>query len=88
MRVCVCVCVCVLCVKGKPETINVHPIMVHTPDSTTMLLLGRVPGYKDSDVKLLPSSTTKHHLPPGSSNKPDEGSCIINLHTCNYCLML
>jgi hypothetical protein len=25
-----------------------------------MLLPGRVPGYKDSDVKLLPSSTTKH----------------------------
>ena len=27
-----------------------------------MLLPGRVPGYKDTDVKLLPSSTTKHAL--------------------------
>ena len=27
-----------------------------------MLLPGRVPGYKDSDVKLLPSSTTKHAI--------------------------
>ena len=27
-----------------------------------MLLPGRVPGYKDSDVKLLPSSTTKHTI--------------------------
>lgn len=27
-----------------------------------MLLPGRVPGYKDTDVKLLPSSTTKHAI--------------------------
>ena len=27
-----------------------------------MLLPCRVPGYKDSDVKLLPSSTTKHTI--------------------------
>ena len=27
-----------------------------------MLLPGRVPGYKDSDVNLLPSSTTKHAI--------------------------
>ena len=27
-----------------------------------MLLPGRVPGYKNSDVKLLPSSTTKHAI--------------------------
>ena len=27
-----------------------------------MLLPGRVPGYKSSDVKLLPSSTTKHAI--------------------------
>ena len=40
------------------ETMNVHPI-VHTPDSNAP---GRVPGYKDSDVKLLPSSTTKHTI--------------------------
>ena len=32
------------------------------PDSNAMLLPGRVPGYKDSGVKLLPSSTTKHAL--------------------------
>ena len=32
------------------------------PDSNAMLLPGRVPGYKDSDVKLLPSSTTKHSI--------------------------
>ena len=34
----------------------------HSPDSNAMLLPGRVPGYKDSDVKLLPSSTTKHAI--------------------------
>ena len=34
----------------------------HLPDSNTMLLPGRVPGYKDSDVKLLQSSTTKHAI--------------------------
>ena len=27
-----------------------------------MLLPGRVPGYKDTDVKLLPSSTTKNSI--------------------------
>ena len=27
-----------------------------------MLLPGRVPGYKNSNVKLLPSSTTKHAI--------------------------
>ena len=32
------------------------------PDSNAMLLPGRVPGYKDSGVKLLPSSTTKHTI--------------------------
>ena len=32
------------------------------PDSNAMLLPGRVPGYKDSDVMLLPSSTTKHTI--------------------------
>ena len=32
------------------------------PDSNAMLLPGRVPGYKDSDMKLLPSSTTKHAI--------------------------
>ena len=34
----------------------------HLPDTNAMLLPGRVPGYKDSDVKLLPSSTTKHAI--------------------------
>ena len=32
------------------------------PDSNAILMPGRVPGYKDSDVKLLPSSTTKHTI--------------------------
>ena len=32
------------------------------PDSNAMLLPGRVPGYKDTDVKLLPSSTTKNSI--------------------------
>lgn len=31
-------------------------------DVNAMLLPGRVPGYKSSDVKLLPSSTSKHAL--------------------------
>ena len=31
-------------------------------DTNAMLLPGRVPGYKDTDVKLLPSSTTKHSI--------------------------
>ena len=34
----------------------------HSQDSNAMLLPGRVLGYKDSDVKLLPSSTTKHSI--------------------------
>ena len=36
--------------------------MSYSPDSNAMLLPGRVPGYKDSDVKLLPSSTTKRAI--------------------------
>ena len=31
-------------------------------DTNAMLLLGHVPGYKDTDVKLLSSSTTKHSI--------------------------
>ena len=31
-------------------------------DTNAMLLPGRVPGYKDTDVKLLPSSTNKHSI--------------------------
>ena len=36
--------------------------MTYSTDSNAMLLPGRVPGYKDSDVKLLPSSTTKRAI--------------------------
>ena len=39
------------------------PLNSHNlPDSNAMLLPGRVPGYKDTDVKLLPSSTTKNFI--------------------------
>ena len=45
-------------------TIMCHSMVLcqNLPDSNAMLLPGRVPGYKDSGVKLLPSSTTKHTL--------------------------
>ena len=36
--------------------LNIHNL----PDSNAMLLPGRAQGYKDTDVKLLPSSTTKN----------------------------
>ena len=55
-----CTLVCMQC--------NISFTLVHVystvllPDSNAMLLPGRVPGYKDSDVKLLPSSTTKHTI--------------------------
>ena len=39
-----------------------HSVIQLSPDSNAMLLPGRVPGYKDLDVKLLPSSTTKHAI--------------------------
>ena len=44
--------------------LQLHSIVLshNLPDSNAMLLPGRVPGYKDSDVKLLPSSTTKHTI--------------------------
>ena len=53
--------------------VNSYTVLVHqslhcsipttySPDSNAMLLPGRVPGYKDSDVKLLPSSTTKRTI--------------------------
>ena len=52
------------------------------PDSNAMLLSGRVPGYKESDVKLLASSIIKHTtLSLGSSDHLDEGSGIPNLHS-------
>ena len=38
--------------------LNIHNL----PDSNAMLLPGRAPGYKDTDVKLLPSSTTKNSI--------------------------
>ena len=49
---------------GKIHANNCHPhyLHVHVPDSNAILLPGRVPGYKSSDVKLLPSSTTKHAI--------------------------
>ena len=43
--------------------INVHVMYnFHGLDTNAMLLPGRVPGHKDSDVKLLPSSTMKHAI--------------------------
>ena len=44
--------------------LQLHSIVLshNLPDSNAMLLPGSVPGYKDSDVKLLPSSTTKHAI--------------------------
>ena len=46
------------------ELLNFHvpTSTTYSPDSNAMLLPGRIPGYKDSDVKLLPSSTTKHAI--------------------------
>jgi len=42
---------------------NVHVMYIsHGLDTNAMLLPGQVPGYKDSDVKLLPSSTMKHAI--------------------------
>ena len=37
------------------------------PDSNAMLLPMRVPGYKDSGMKLLPTSTVQPSTPSGSS---------------------
>ena len=31
-------------------------------EANAMVLPGRVPGYKSSDIQLLPSSTTKHKV--------------------------
>ena len=45
--------------------ITVHYFMVlfhKLPDSNAMLLPGKVPGYKDTDVKLLPFSTSKNSI--------------------------
>lgn len=35
---------------------------LYLPDGNAMLLPGRIPGYKSSDIKLLPSSTTKRSI--------------------------
>ena len=48
------------------------------PDSNAMLLPGRVPGYEESDVKLLASTIIKHtiwelYISPGSSSGERSG---------------
>ena len=49
-----------------------------------MLLPGRVPGYKNTDAKLLPSSTTKKinlgALPPSSGGKFNESGRLLHVH--------
>ena len=35
---------------------------MHVTEVNAMILPGRVPGYKSSDIQLLPSSTTKHQV--------------------------
>ena len=72
VRVCVCVCACAcacvcVCVCACVRVCVHVCVCIITPShnlpvSNAMLLPGRVPGYKDSDVKLLPSSTTKHTI--------------------------
>ena len=37
-----------------------HVLPVNIIEANAMVLPGRVPGYKRSDIQLLPSSTTKH----------------------------
>ncbi len=60
----------------------------HLPDTNAMLLPRRVPGYKDSDVKLLSSSTTKRSVvahftvdsifspPPPAAQRPSNNTPI------------
>ena len=78
--------------KCKYTYVRVHCIQQcitfthYLPDSNAMLLPGRVPGYKESDVKLLASTIIKHtiwelNISPGSSDHLDEGSGIPNLHS-------
>ena len=71
-----------------PHVLQQHSIVQSqiSLDSNAMLLPGRVPGYKDSVRREAPS--VQHHqmanlgaLPPGSSNKLNEGSGITNLHS-------
>ena len=68
-----CMCMCV-CEREREKTYKRHYVHMHVHrylyksvcvirvDTNAMLLPGRVPGYKDTDVKLLPSSTTKHSI--------------------------
>ena len=42
-------------------TIHVH-VPANTIEANAMVLPGRVPGYKRSDIQLLPSSTRKHQV--------------------------
>ena len=35
---------------------------MHLSEANAMVLPGHVPGYKSSDIQLLPSSTTKHQV--------------------------
>ena len=58
IHVYVCVHACMYMKTLTIATCNISNL----PDSNTMLLPGRVLGYKDTEVKLLPSSTTKHAL--------------------------
>ncbi len=41
---------------------HLHAVPFNTTDANAMVLPGRVPGYKRSDIQLLPSSTTKHKV--------------------------
>ena len=74
--------------KCKYEHVRVHCIQQsitfthNLPDFNAILLPGRVPGYKESDVKLLASTIIKHtiwelYISPGSSDNLD----IPNLHS-------
>ena len=35
---------------------------MHVTEANAMILPGRVPGHKSSNIQLLPSSTTKHQV--------------------------
>ena len=50
------------CITFIHNHVSVMVLCQNLLDSNAMLLPGRVPDYKDSGVKLLPSSTTKHAL--------------------------
>ena len=58
------------CVEREGERVRLCKVLVYVLchvyyvviDVNAMLLPGRVPAYKDSDVKLLPSNTSKHAI--------------------------